>query len=122
MIWGPFLQETKKALYEYKNNGKERQMYSEILEDCDGDIELAQSRSQAKYVYKYWKIIAKGKSATIHPERYGLNMTEYKKQLFKCIEPIIQPYGLPIIVPILVNLCNALEMGSLKVPLNKYPG
>ena len=52
-----FSQEAKKALYEYKNNVKERQMYSEILEDCGGDIELAQSRSQAKEVYKYWKII-----------------------------------------------------------------
>jgi hypothetical protein len=63
-------------LYEYKTNGKERQMYNEILEDCGGDIELAQSRSQSKEVYKYWKIIGeKGKSVT-------------------SIEPILQAYGM----------------------------
>lgn len=90
-----FSQEAKKALYEYKNNGKERQMYSEILEDCGGDIELAQSKSQPNNVYKYWKIIGEnGKSVTRHPERYQLNMIGYKVELFKCIEPIIQAYGM----------------------------
>ena len=41
-----FSKEAKKALYKYKNNGREREMYSEILEDCGGDVELAKSRSR----------------------------------------------------------------------------
>jgi hypothetical protein len=96
-----FSQEVAKALYEYKSNGKERQIYSEILKDCGGDIELAKSRSQANNVYEYWKILlkdedkkAEGKSVTIHPEMYQLNMDKYREELFNCIEPILEAYGM----------------------------
>ena len=90
-----FSQEAAKALYEYKNNGKERQMYSEILEDYGGDIELANSKSQEKHIYKYWKIIGrKGRSVTTHPELYQLNMDKYREELFNSIEPILEAYGM----------------------------
>lgn len=90
-----FLQEAKKALYEYKNNGWQRQIYSEILEDCGSNIELANTKAQAKEVYRYWKITGeKGKSVTIHPEKHQLNIVGYKKELFNCIEPILQAYGM----------------------------
>ena len=68
-------------------------MYNEILEDCGGDVELAKSRSQEKHVYYYWKILAEERSVTIHPEMYPLNMNKYKEELFNCIEPILEAYG-----------------------------
>jgi DNA polymerase elongation subunit (family B) len=92
-----FSQEAKKNLYDYKNNGGERQIYNEIVEDCSGNIELAKTKAQAKEVYRYWKIAGekgKGKSATMHPEKYQLNTTQYKIELFNCIEPILQAYGM----------------------------
>jgi hypothetical protein len=88
-----FSKEAKKALYEYKNNGIERRIYNEIVEDC-GSVELAQSRSQGKCVYRYWKVKAKDRSATIHPEKYQLNMAEYRKELFNCIKPVLLAYGM----------------------------
>ena len=90
-----FSQATK-ALYEYKKNGKERQMWNEILEDCGGDVELAKSKSQTNNVYYYWKIIAKAKerSVTIHLGKYPLNIDKYREELFKCIEPILEAYGM----------------------------
>ena len=89
-----FSQEADKALYDYKMNGKERQIYIEILEDCRGDIELAKSRSRANNVYEYWKILTEGKSATIHPETYPLNMDKYREELFNCVKPILEAYGM----------------------------
>ena len=48
--------EATKNLYDYTSNGKEQKIYRELLEDCDGCVELAQAKAQAKHVYKYWKI------------------------------------------------------------------
>ena len=50
-----YSQKANKNLYDYKNNGKERQIYNEILEDC-GSIELTFSKSQEGTVHKYWKV------------------------------------------------------------------
>jgi hypothetical protein len=87
--------EAAKNLYDYTSNGKEQWIYREILEDCCGSVELAQSKSQAKYVYRYWKIRGvKGKSITIHPEKYQLDITKYKAKLFTCIKPILAAYGI----------------------------
>ena len=66
------------------------------MEDCRGSVELAQSKSQAKHVYRYWKIRGvKGKSdVTIHPEKYQLDIAKYKAELFTCIKPILVAYGI----------------------------
>jgi len=87
-----YSQKSTKALYDYGNNGWQRQIYDEILEDCGP--ELAQSKSQ-EGVYRFWKVKAEGRrSVTIHPERYQLNMMQYRKELFTCVEPILQAYGI----------------------------
>ncbi len=88
-----FSQKSRKPLYEYENNCIGRQIYNENLEDC-GSVELAQSRSQAKCVYRYWKVKAKGRSVTRHPEKYELNMVKYREELFTCVRPILQAYGM----------------------------
>jgi hypothetical protein len=89
--------EASKNLYEYTSNCKEQKIYREILEDCGGDVELAQSKSQGSNVYRYWKIQGvkgKGKSVTTHPERYQLDISKYKTELFTCIKPILAAYGI----------------------------
>ena len=86
-----YSQKSTKALHDYGSNGWQRQIYDEILEDYGTD--LAQSKSQVGAVYRYWKIKGKGRSVTILPERYELNMTKYKEELFICVEPILQAYG-----------------------------
>jgi len=67
------------------------------IEHCNGSVELAQVRSQAKHVYKYWKIReVKGKSITTHPERYQLDIAKYREELFTCIKPILAAYGVSL--------------------------
>jgi hypothetical protein len=31
---------------------------------------------------------------SIHPEKYMLNISKYKEELWKCIEPLLEVYGL----------------------------
>lgn len=89
-----YSQRAEKNLYDYKNNGIQRQIYNEILKDCGGSEELAQSRSQEGNVYEYWKVIVNGiETVTIHQEKYPLNMVKYREELFTCIQPILQVYG-----------------------------
>lgn len=107
--------EASKNLYDYASDGKEQEIYREILEDCGGSVELAQSKSQAKQVYKYWKIrgveskdkdrdrsIGNGKgsisskSITIYPEKYQLDIVKYREELFKCVKPILAAYTLSV--------------------------
>jgi DNA polymerase elongation subunit (family B) len=95
-----YSQKASKNLYDYKNDGIQQQIYKEILQDCGGDIDLAQSQSQSGNVYEYWKIIERVEmktieKVTIHPEKYELNISRYRKELFKCVEPILQAYGIP---------------------------
>lgn len=89
-----FSLESKEPLYIHENNNIQRQIYNEILDDCHGDDDLARSKSQAGRVYKYWKVIAKKKSVTIHPERYQLDMEKYRQGLFNCIKPELEVYGM----------------------------
>jgi hypothetical protein len=87
--------EAHKNLYDYTSNGIQQKIYQEILEYCGDSVELAQSKSQAKQVYNYWKIRGvKGKSVTIHPEKYQLDNAKYKAELFTCIKPILATYGI----------------------------
>jgi hypothetical protein len=75
-----------------------REIVGEKVEDCRGDHALAEISSGPKSIHSFWKIIPNGrarnkKSCTIHPERYILDIDTYKKELWNCIEPIIQTYG-----------------------------
>jgi DNA polymerase elongation subunit (family B) len=89
-----FSLESKEPLYVYENKNIQSQIYNEILEDCNGDTDLAKSKSQAGRVYRYWKVTAKKKSVTIHPEKHQLDMEKYKQGLFNCIRPELEVYGM----------------------------
>lgn len=89
-----FSLESKEPLYEHENNNIQRQIYNEILEDCGNDVNLAKFKSQAGHVYRYWKVNAKNRSASIHPERYQLNLVKYRQGLFNCIRPELEVYGM----------------------------
>ena len=45
-------------------------------------------------MYRYWKVTAKKKSVTIHPEKHQLDMEKYKQGLFICIRPELEVYGM----------------------------
>lgn len=89
-----FSLESKDALYMHTKNDTQKQIYTEILEDCNNNIQLANSKSEAERVYHYWKIKAKNRKATIHPEKYELDMQKYKEGLFNCIKPVLEVYGM----------------------------
>ena len=88
---------SSKALYDIKQDGWQKDIYNEICVDNGGNIELAKSKSQANCVYQYWKVNdpkAKNGKVTIHPENHVLNIPKYKEELWKCIEPLLEVYGL----------------------------
>jgi len=88
---------SSKALYDIKQDGWQKDIYNEICADNGGNIELAKSKSQANCVYQYWKVKeSKGKNGkvTIHPEKHMLNISKYKEELWKCIEPLLEVCGL----------------------------
>lgn len=87
-----FSLESKEPSYAYENNCIQRQIYDEILEYCNGDVELAKSKSGR--VYRFYKVVAKNKSVTIHPEKYQLDIKKYKHGLFNCIRPVLEVYGM----------------------------
>jgi hypothetical protein len=71
-----------------------------MVEDCNGDIKLAQSLSQSGKVYRYCNVINRDVQTrkqivgvTTYPERYILNLGEYKAGLWKCTEPILLLYS-----------------------------
>jgi len=89
---------TQKALYEHKRNSWQKYIFDEKVEDCKGDHTLAEISSGPKSIHSFWKIVPNGgadkkRSCTMHPERYTLDVDTYKKELWNCIEPIIQAYG-----------------------------
>jgi DNA polymerase elongation subunit (family B) len=88
-----------KPLYAYPRKCWQMTVFNEICADNRRDKILAESQSQANSVYKYWKIIRadnSGKiedSVTIHPESHMLNLPKYKEELWGCIEPLLEVYG-----------------------------
>ena len=89
---------TQKALYEHDRNCWQKYIFEEIVEDCAGDRELAKINCHPKSVHSFWKITLIGskgdkKSCTMHPERYTLADRSYRKDLWSCLEPILEVYG-----------------------------
>jgi DNA polymerase family B len=85
-------------LWEYKNkNAIQKQVYKEILEDCSFDENSAKQKAQGDQIWKFWKVKVKGRSVTIHPERYQIDMRKYKEELFKAILPQLESFGLDIV-------------------------
>ena len=93
-----YSEKTQKALYEHDRNCWQRYIFEEMIEDCDGDRELAKINSYPKSVYSYWKIAPIGgngntKSCTMYPDRYTLADRTYRRDLWSCLEPILEVYG-----------------------------
>jgi DNA polymerase elongation subunit (family B) len=89
-----FSKKATKPLYEYEHNDEHRQIYDENLEDCGGNEEMAQLKSQGNCVYKFWKVKAEKRPVSMHPEKYELNMEKYREGLFSCAAPILRAYGM----------------------------
>lgn len=98
---------TKKPLDKIERAGWQADLYNEILQDCEGDKSLAQSKSQGGQVYKYWKVsveyeritkknkkvIKKKTKASIHPENHTLDIQKYRDTFWSSIESILLVYG-----------------------------
>jgi hypothetical protein len=89
---------TQKALYEYNRNCWQKYIFEEIVENCAGNRELAKINCHPKSVHSFWKITPIGvngdkKSCTMHPDRYTLADRSYRKDLWNCLEPILEVYG-----------------------------
>jgi hypothetical protein len=120
--------EADKNLYDYltkdgrPSNVTQQKIYREILEDCGGDEQLAQLKSQATYVYKYYKVLKKVNLKTktklkdyeaIHPEKYQLNINKMKRELFTAIEPILDAYGIKDLDKLRQELISTIKEGVL---------
>ena len=86
-----------KPLNQFSNNGWQIQIFKEILEDFNGDLTLAEMKSQAHKIHPHWKIVdsiidGKKKSWTIHPEKYVLDRLDYKEMLWKRVKPILDAF------------------------------
>ena len=97
-------QKLSKDLIEYSNNDWHRIIYNERLEDNSDNMELVNASSLKGTVQTFWKIkpikIDNGdskkkseKKYTMHPERYELDLSQYKKDLWTCFENILIAYG-----------------------------
>ena len=89
---------TQKALYEHKRNCWQKYIFDEKIEDCKGDRSLAEIVAERSRYIRFGKLfliekLIKKKSCTTHPERYTLDLDTYKKDLWNCIESILQAYG-----------------------------
>jgi DNA replicative helicase MCM subunit Mcm2 (Cdc46/Mcm family) len=90
---------TQKGLYEHDGNCWQKYIFEEKVEDCAGDRELAKLSSYPKSVHLFWKITpslgdkSDRKSCTMHPERHTLADRSYRKDLWGCLEPILEVYG-----------------------------
>jgi DNA polymerase elongation subunit (family B) len=86
-----------RPLSTYSNNGWQKQVFQEILEDCNSDRALAEKKVQAHTIIPYWRIAAIGrgkdrKTWTTHPERYIIDKGDYKRLLWGRVKPILDSY------------------------------
>lgn len=86
-----------KPLSKYTGNGWQKQIFQEILDDCNGDRTLAELKTQALAIIPYWRIVAIGKGKdrktwTTHPERYILDKHDYKRLLWGRVKPVLDSY------------------------------
>ena len=69
-------------MYEIKQDGWQKDIYNEICANNGGNIELAESKSQANCVYRFWKVNdpkSKGGKVSMHPEKHTLNFPNIKR-------------------------------------------
>jgi|GEM_PF-1385163 len=91
---------SSKPIYNFKRGGWQADLYKELLKDNNDNKELTDSKCYVNKVYRYWKVSKsqqKGNdktSVTMHPENHLLNLSKYKEELFTCIEPLFEVYGL----------------------------
>ena len=90
-------EDNTKPLSEYPNNGWQKQIFNEFLEDCKGDRILAEQKTRAHMIIPYWRIKSIGKGTnrkvwTCHPDRYELDRQDSKRLLWGRVKPILDSY------------------------------
>lgn len=103
-----FSQKADKNLVDYENSNILKQLYFEILEDNNGSAEVIRSQTLKGYVFKFWKTQDGKRKHTVHPERYPLNFDQYRNELWTCVKPVLEVYGLS------ADRLNALERELVK--------
>ncbi len=103
-----FSQKADKNLVDYENSNILKQLYFEILEDNNDNAEVTKSRTLKGNVFKFWKTQNGKRKHTVHPERYPLNFDQYRNELWTCVKPVLEVYGL------CADRLNALERELVK--------
>jgi DNA polymerase elongation subunit (family B) len=91
-------EDNERPLSTYLGNDWHKQVFEEILDDCNGDRVLAEKKTQAHSVIPYFKIkpIGNGinkKTWTIHPGRYTIDKLDHKMALWQRVETILKGYS-----------------------------
>ncbi|MDQ6862975.1 MAG: hypothetical protein M3044_04050 [Thermoproteota archaeon] len=103
-----FSQKADKNLVDYENSNILKQLYFEILEDNNDNAEVTRSRTIKGNVFKFWKTQDGKRKHTVHPDRYPLNFDQYRNELWTCVKPVLEVYGLS------ADGLNALERELVK--------
>ncbi len=84
-----------KSIDEYKGKPIIKQIYLEAFEDDNnGNEAITKSQFTKGQVYKYWETTDAKRKHSIHPERYQLNLDNYRQNLWTCVLPILEIYGM----------------------------
>jgi DNA polymerase I len=84
-----------KSLSQYAN-GWQKHVFEEKLAESNNNLETMELDNPSGSIQPYWKIVHDGKGSknvTIHPDRYTLDLYQFKKDLWTCFEPILEAYG-----------------------------
>ena len=103
-----FSQKADKNLVDYENSNILKQLYFEILKDNNDNGEVTRSRTLKGNVFKFWKTQDGNRKHTVHPDRYPLNFEQYRNELWTCVKPVLEVYGLS------ADRLNALERELVK--------
>ena len=90
-------EDNSKPLSKYPNNGWQKQIFNEVLDDCKGDRTLAEQKTRAHMIIPFWRIKPIGKGAnrkvwTCHPDKYELDRQDSKRLLWGRVKPILDSY------------------------------
>ncbi|MGB6532834.1 MAG: hypothetical protein WBF33_32465 [Candidatus Nitrosopolaris sp.] len=91
---------SSKPINNFKHGGWQTDLYKELLKDNNDNKQLTDSKCSVNKVYRYWKVSKSQQksndkiSVTMHPENHLLNLSKYKEELFNCIKPVLEVYGL----------------------------
>jgi DNA polymerase I len=91
----PWRGKNSKSLSQYRS-GWQKHVFEEKLAESNDNLVTVELDNPAGSIQPHWKIIPDGdgdKNVTIYPERYALDLHQYKEDLWTCFEPILEAYG-----------------------------